>query len=271
MIEISNLIKAISLLIFTILTAFIVGPIFSVFYRSSIQPNTVFTGLTSCSIAVTVGLVDTALYSIGLYLSIQAANELYLQRTSDDKKMIIQEPISRTIESLTLTQTTLHDLIKNFLKENNTDPRLIQITLDKLATLEFSYKDDIEKINKSLQLNQSVNKNNQQSLHINFIPSKLSNSHLFDRVYFFIFTFSFLLYIHQIVLWFFQYLSLQNLKKYSSYSFILSVIILGQSLGFIYFLQITNTFYFLSPLYMYTCILFLRSLSTIYHYAFSIY
>ena len=60
-------------------------------------------------------------------------------------------------------------------------------------------------------------------------------------------------------------------KKYLSYSFIPSIIILSQSLGLIYFFHITNTFHFLSLLYIYTWLFFIRSLISIYHQTFSDY
>jgi hypothetical protein len=284
------MIKEFVLFIIIILTSFIVGPIFSTSYYYSIKSDVTSATLTSYGviISITIGFIDSILYGVSLYSSTRTVNELYDQRILIDKKIINyhkhfqsiiaqQKQFGETIDVLLRTQTDLYDLIKEVVSDNNTDQMLAQNTRNKLTTLEFIQKDSlmtiIKNINKSLRLlkvNSLSNKNNKQLLH-NYINNSTSNSYIFNRVYVFIFTFSFLQYIHQIVLWFFQYLTLKNPKKYLSYSLILSVIILNQSLGLIYFFHITNTFHFLSPLYVYTCIFFIRSLVTIYRYAFTVY
>ncbi len=253
-----------------ILKNFIVGPIISTSYYS----NGVSTTLTSYGliIAITIGLIDCILYSIGLYLSIQTMNELHDQRISvgkDFRSIIIKEkqllqPTIETVEFLIRTQKDLYDLIKDLVQDNTTNHKLIQNTLNKLTTLEFIQKDSVMTIKKNV--NDVL-----QLFHTDFNNSMLANFDLFNRIYFYICTFSFLLYIHQIILWFLQYLTLKNSKKYSSYSFILSVIILSQSLGLMHFFHIINIFHCLSPLYIYTWIFFIRSLISIYHYSFSDY
>jgi hypothetical protein len=199
-------------------------------------------------------IVDSTLYGISLYLSIQTMNELHDQGVSE--KQLLQST-NKTIEILIRTQRDLYDLIKDLVQDNTTNQELIQNSLNKLTTLEFIQNNSVMIIKEGFQLFRN--------------GFNVSNSYLFNRIYFYICTFSFLLYIHQMFLWFLQYLTLKNRKKYLSYLFILSAIILTQSLGLIYFLQITNIFRFLSSLYIYTWILFIRSLASIYHHAFSDY
>jgi len=248
-----------------ILQTFIVGSSIIVSYYSN-KLNNIFI------IAIIIGLIDSILYCIGLYLSLQTINELHQQRVSFDKdfrSIIVQEkqllqPTSEIIELLIRTQRDLSGLIKDLIQNNTTDQLLIQNSLNKLTTLEFIQKDSVKTIKKNI--NKSL-----RLFNTNFNNSILIDSYIIDRIYFYICTCSFLLYIHQIILWFLQYLTLKNSKKYLSYSVILSIIILSQSIGLIYFFHITNTFYFLSLLYMYTWILFIRSLISIYHYTFSDY
>jgi hypothetical protein len=253
-----------------ILKSFIVGPIIS----ASCYSNGVSTTLTSCGliIAIIIGLIDSILYGIGFYLSIQTMNELHDQRISvhkDFRSIIIKEkqllqPTIETVDLLIRTQKDLYDLIKDLVQDNTTNQELIQNSLNKLTTLEFIQKDSVMTIKKNVN-------DGLQLIHTDFNNSILADSDLFNRIYFYICTFSFLLYIHQIILWFLQYLTLKNPKKYSSYSFILSIIILSQSLGLMHFFHIINILAFLSPLYIYTWIFFIRSLMSIYQYAFSDY
>jgi hypothetical protein len=278
-----------------ILIIFIVGPILSTSYYYSIKSDSVSTSLQSYGfiIAIGIGLIDSALYGIGLYLSIQTVNELDDQRISVDRKLVnypkdfrsiishekqLLQPISETIELLIRTQADLHTLIKDLVKNTTTDDVLMQNNANKLTTLEFIQKDGLMTIKKNinetlqlLKLNSLISKTNKKSIYAYLNHSTPSNSYIFNRVHLYIFTCSFLLYIHQLALWFFQYLYTKNPKKYLSYPFILSVIILSQSLGLIYFLQITSIFHFLSPLYIYTCLFFIRSLISIYHHTYSAY
>jgi len=236
-----------------------VGPIINTsYYLNSTLTSYIFI------IAITVGLIDSILYGICLYLSIEKMSELYEQQISVAQEKQLLQPISETVELLIRTQNDFHDLIKDLVQDNTTNQVLIQNTLNKLTTLEFIQKDSIMTIQKNIH-------QDLQLFHTDFNNSILTNSYIINRIYFYISTFSFLLYIHQIILWFFQYLTLKNPKKYLSYSFILSVIIFSQSLGLIYFFHITNTFYFLSLLYIYTWLFFIRSLINIYHQTFSDY
>ncbi|CAF1354853.1 unnamed protein product [Rotaria sp. Silwood1] len=198
------------------------------------------------------------------------------------EKNLVQ-PISQAIDILTTNQMNLHDLIKDLVEnnQNHTNQVLIQNILNKFEIFEFIEKDGLmtikKNINESLQLlkfnlsdnNNSIN--NLQSHENYFNDLTLLNSYLFNRIHLFIFSFSFLLYIHQILLCVFQYLTLKNPEKYFSYSFILSIIILSQSLALIYFIEITKTFSYLSSLSIYACIFFIRSFITIYQYFCSAY
>ncbi|CAF2951791.1 unnamed protein product [Rotaria sp. Silwood2] len=292
-----NFIKGFFSFIFLILTTIIVGPILSTSYYYLITADTTSTSVTSCRLIVTisVGLIDTVVYGIGLYLSIQTANEFPNQRIYFNKKMIhhnkhfqsiitqekhLLQPMSQAIDTLIENQRNLHDLIKNLVKDNqnHTDQILIQNTLNKLEIFEFIEQSTLmiikKNISESLQLlkfNLSINKNNPQSHENYFNDLTVLSSFLFNRTYLFIFTFSFLLYIHQVFLWVFQYLTLQNPEKYFSYSFILSIIIWSQSLGLIYFIEITKTFSHFSLLFIYACLFFIRSFITSYPYSFSVY
>ncbi|CAF0901012.1 unnamed protein product [Rotaria sp. Silwood1] len=190
------------------------------------------------------------------------------------------QPITHAIDILIENQMNLHDMIKDLItdNQNHTDQILIQNTLNKFEMLEFIEKTGLmtikKNINESLRLlnfNLPNNKNNLQSHETYFNDLTLLNSYLFNRIYLFIFTFSSLLYIYQNLLWFFQYLTLKNPEKYSSYSYILSIIMISQSLGLIYFIEITKTFSYLSPLYIYACILLIRSCITSYRYSLSVY
>lgn len=282
----SNFIKGFFSFISIILITFIVGPILSTSYYHSIKSDSISIRLQSYDfiMAIGIGLIDSALYGLSLYLSIQAVNDLDNQQISIDRKMIndpkhfrsiiaqekqLLQPISETIELLIRTQADLHGLIKELVKNNTTNDVLIQNTVNKLVTLDFIQKDGLITIKHNI--NESLQFLKLNSLHTYFNHSTPTNSDLSNRVHLYIFTCSFLLYIHQLVLWFFQYLFLKTPKKYHSYSFILSLIILSQSLGLMYFLQITNTFDFLSSLSVYTCIFFIRSLISIYHQSFSVY
>lgn len=194
-------------------------------------------------IFIITGLIDSILYSICFYLS---NNELPNQQ--------ISKPISETVELLIRTQNDLFDSIKDLVRDNTTGQMLIQNSLNKLTTLEFVQKDGLMTIKKNI--NQSLGN------------SILTNSYLINRIYFYICTFSFLLFICQIILWIFNYLTLKNPKKYLSYLFILSIVILSQSLGLIYFFHITNTCRYLFWLYIYTWIFFIRNLLSIYYQTF---
>jgi hypothetical protein len=287
-----NFIKGFLSFLSIILIIFIVGPILSTSYYYSIKSDSVSTSLQSYGfiIAIGIGLIDSAFYGIGLYLSVQTANELDDQRISIDRKIVnypkdfrstishekqLLQPISETIELLIRTQVDLHTLINDLVKNHTTDDVLMQNSANKLTTLEFIQKDGLMTIKKTinetlqlLKLNSSIRKTNKKSIYVYL---NHSNSYIFNRVHLYIFTCSFLLYIHQLALWFLQYLYTKNPKKYLTYLFMLSVIILSQSLGLIYFLQITSIFHFLSPLYIYTCLFFIRSLISIYHYTYSAY
>ncbi|CAF1399880.1 unnamed protein product [Rotaria sordida] len=267
----------------------ILGPIFSTSYYYLINVDATSTSVTSCRLIITisVGLIDSVVYGIGLYLSIQTINEFHNQQIFSSKEIIhyhkhfqsiithekhLLQSINQVTDLLIENQMNLHDVMKDVIKDNqnHTDSILIQNIRNKLEILKFIEKDGLmtikENINDSLQLlkfNLSINKNHQQLHETYFNDIVLLNSYLFNRIYLFIFTFSFLLYIHQILLWFFQYLTLNNPDKYFSYSFILSIIILSQSLGLIYFIEITKTFSYLSLLYIYACIFFIRSFITL--------
>ncbi|CAF1295237.1 unnamed protein product [Adineta steineri] len=279
----TNCIKEFFSFLFILIITLIAGPILSTSYYYSNKFNYTSYGFI---IMIIIGLTDSILYGIGLYLSMKSVDELYNQQIIIDRKPIdyhiiqekqLLEPVSETIELFLRTQTDLYDLIDDLIKTNITDDILIQNSQNKLRTLKFIQNDSLMTIKTNiserlriLQLNSSVNNINKKAMHTYFNHSILSNSFIFNRIYFYIFTYSFLLYLHQFVLWILQYLSLKNSMKYDSYSFIISIVILSQSLGLIYFLQVTNTFYFLSPVYFYTSIFFLRSLISIYHSCFSI-
>jgi hypothetical protein len=235
-----------------ILKTFIIGPIIGTSYYSN-KSNRI---LINCII---IAIIDAILYGTGLYLSIETIDELHDQRNEDFQSIIKQQKQSNNevMDVLIRTQIDLYDLIKDLVQNNTSDQ---QNSLNKLNTLEFVQKDSI------MTIKNNINEN-LQLFHTNFNQSILSDSFLFDRINFYICTSSLLLYIQQIILWFLQYLTLQNPKQYLIYSFILSAIILSQSLGFIYFLQITSTSSFPSALYIYTFIFFLRSLISLYHQA----
>ena len=217
----SNIINDFYSFIIILLTSFIVGPICSTSYYYSIKSDVSSTSLTSygCIVSLTIALIDSVLYGISFYLSTQTVNDQRIPINSHKhfQSIIVQEkqllkPINEKIELFLRTQTDLYSLIKEIINDNHTDETLIENTRNKLTTLEFLQKDSImtiqENVNKSLRLlkNKSlINKNNKLLLHNDFI---------FDRIYLFIFTISLLIYIHQIVLWFFQYIALKNPKKY---------------------------------------------------------
>lgn len=96
-----------------------------------------------------------------------------------------------------------------------------------------------------------------------------STERLFHRVQFFILTYSFLLYIHQIVLWVLRYLSSQNFAWNSS-TFIAAIVLLVQTFGLISFLQITEFYHCCSPLSLYLCLMSIRSFASIYAQIFRI-
>ena len=281
--------------IFTVLVTFIFGPIFPTSYCHSIKSDVSTTSVASFHfmITVTAGFIDLVLYAIGLYLSIQTINQLRGQQICSDSKIInyqkhfqsiieqekqLLQSISQSIELLMRTQIDLHDLIEDIIQHNRKDQMLMQNTVNKLAVLDFIQKDSAitlkKNVNESLQLlklNSLINQDNKESHQTYINNSAISNCDLSDRVYLFILSFSFLQYIDQIVLWILCYLTSKFPENYYSYSFILSVIILSQSFGLIYFIEITKMFDYFCPLYVCTCIFIIRSFVTIYQYSFSVY
>jgi len=191
-----------------------------------------------------VGLIDFIFYTMSLYLSMHMINE-------SQSQIILRQlfkPMNENIDILIQIQTDLYDLIKDIVQNNSTEQVLIQNTLNKLTTLEFVHQDTITMIKKNIDTISQIS-----------LSSK--------ELRFFICTFSFLIFIYQIILWYLQYLSLKNSKTNQFYSFILCIIILSQSFAFLYFLQITSIVdsrY--SPLFIYVCVLFFRSCINIYYY-----
>ncbi|CAF3343747.1 unnamed protein product [Rotaria socialis] len=289
-----DFIKGFSSFILIILTNIITGPISIVSNYYLIKSDSISTSLTSCNLMITIsfGLMDSILYGIGIYLSMRTVYESHDQLTLSNKQIVhyhkrfesilikekhLLEPIGQQIDILIQNQINLDALINDLVKDNYRDQPLIENILNKLATLNFIQNDSIRTIEKNikesirlLKLNSTINENN-PGLHQNYFDTLvLSNDYLYDRIYSFIFSISFLIYIQQILLWLLQYLTLKNPEKYISYSFILSTIIICQSLTLIYFIEITNTFHYLSPLYIYTCLFVIRSFIVIYQNCFSI-
>ncbi|CAF1316021.1 unnamed protein product [Rotaria magnacalcarata] len=289
-----DFIKGFSSFILIILTNIITGPISIASNYYLIKSDSISTSLTSCNLLITIsfGLMDSILYGIGLYLSMRTVYESHDQRTLSNKQMLhyherfesilikekhLLEPVSQQIDILIQNQINLDALIKDLVNDNYRDQPSIENILNKLTTLNFIQNDSIITIQKNikksirlLKLNSTINENNPGLNQNYFGDLVLSNDYLYHRIYSFIFSISFLIYIHQILLWFFQYLTLKNPEKYISYSLILSIVIIFQSLTLIYFIEITNTFHYLSPLYIYTCLFFIRSFITIYQNCFSI-
>ncbi|UJR10255.1 hypothetical protein I4U23_014465 [Adineta vaga] len=230
---------------------FLTGPILSL---NSIKSDLVSSDLPSVGSIILIGLIDAVLYGISLYFSIQTKIES--QSNLNDERQFLQ-PISETLELILRTQTDLFDLIKDINKDNTTDQILIRNSRNKLTTYEFIQNDGLMEITKNI------------SERLQFLKmNSFFNVDLFDRIYYYLFTSSFLLYIHQFILWIFQYLSRINPTKYLTYSFILSFVVLCQSSGLIYFLQMTRLVHLLSPISLYTFVIFIRSLINIHHYSF---
>lgn len=188
---------------------------------------------------IIAGLMDSILYITCFYLSILNDDNNNNNNSKQQKE---------TIDLLMRTQNDLYDLIKDLVQNTTTNQILIQNSLNQLKTLEFIHKDSLMIIKNTIYENNSIST---------------------DQMYFYICTYSFLLYIYQIFQWILHYFILKNSKIYFLYSYILSGIILSQSLGLIYCFHITNTFYSLLLLYIYTWIFFIRNLFIISHQTYS--
>ena len=199
--------------------------------------------ISTTSITIILALFDFILYITILYLSIQMNEEFYDSQRSTIKQSL--QLNSEAVQILIRTQSDLYDFM-NDLAQNETWSK-------KLSTLQFIHRDNVmtieKNINDSLQLFQS-----------NSFDCFLSR-----QISFYTHTVSLLIYMEQIIQWFFQYLTLKNFNKYSTHVVILSIIILTQSLGLIYFFHLTS----ISSLYLYTWIFLVRSSMTMYHYSFS--
>ena len=248
-----------------VLVAVIVGPILSTYRVPSSQVDKADSnsGLYSTTVPVLIGLADVAVYSAGLWLWIQAVHSHDYQRVHMiiDEDTLAIEQINASMVSLTIAQATLYDLVTSFVQDNDTDPQLVKLTREKLRTLNFLYADDATSIESRIKkLDDDF-----QFLRIN--TSRLAPT-TNDRLQLFIISYSFLLYIHQIALWICQYLMLRNPRAWSPYTCVLAIVLLSQSLGFIFFLLIINLAHFLSLLHTFTYLIAIRSLMSLYHYAY---
>ncbi|CAF0845264.1 unnamed protein product [Adineta ricciae] len=230
------------------LTIFITGPIRNVSYPYSTDLS------ISGYIVFITGFIDASLYGLSFYSSIH--KKIDPRKHGDEEKQFLQ-PIHQTLEILLRTQTELVDLIKDITENNTTDEILQENTRNKLKTLEFVQKDGLIEITKRINERLDTIQSN-----------SFSNFNLLDRIHYYLYTSSFLLYIHQFLLWIVQYLSYPNATKYQTCSFLLSLVILCQALGFIYFIHLTQIWSHRTPLYLYTYMFFIRSLISIYHYSF---
>lgn len=190
-------------------------------------------GTSHSSISVILALFDCILYITILYLSIERNEEFYNSQRSTIKQAL--QLNNEAVQVLIRIQSDLFDFAQN------------ETWSEKLNTLQFIYRDNLMTIEKNINDN-----------------LQFDSSDCF-RISFYTHTVSLLIYIEQIILWFFQYLTLKNLNKYSTHVVILSIIILTQSLGLIYFFHLTHV----ALIYLYTWIFLVRSSMTLYHYLFS--
>lgn len=199
----------------------------------------------SAVITLILALFDLILYATVLYSSIETRDQLYNLHKSN----------IGSVEMLIRTQTDLYEFIKDLVRNQTSDEKLMDNSLMTLRTLQFFHRDIVatiqQDVNESLELLQSGSSD--------CVPS--------NRISFYIYTVSILLYIEQIISWIFQYLTVTISHKYSTYSVILSIVILTQSLGLIYFLHLTQ----MSFIYIYTWIFLIRSSMTMYYYSLSDY
>lgn len=199
--------------------------------------------ISTTSITIILALFDFILYITILYLSIQMNEEFYDSQRSTIKQSL--QLNSEAVQILIRTQSDLYDFM-NDLAQNESWSK-------KLSTLQFIHRDNV----------MTIGKNINDSLQL--FQSNSSDCFLSRQISFYTHTVSLLIYMEQIILWFFQYLTLKSFNKYSTHVVILSIIILTQSLGLIYFCHLTN----ISLLYLYTWIFLVRSSMTMYHYSFS--
>ncbi|CAF1146037.1 unnamed protein product [Adineta steineri] len=155
--------------LFILIITLIAGPILSTSYYYSNKFNYTSYGFI---IMIIIGLTDSILYGIGLYLSMKSVDELYNQQIIIDRKPIdyhiiqekqLLEPVSETIELFLRTQTDLYDLIDDLIKTNITNDILIRNSQNKLRTLKFIQNDSLMTIKNNiserlriLQLNSSI-------------------------------------------------------------------------------------------------------------------
>lgn len=243
-------------------TILFVGP----FLSRPEDPNTksaaVSTRLPSYACLIVV-LIDAAIYGTVLYLSIQGAGKLVSMKLTDEEQFL--QPISSALETITRTENDLYEIIEELSKETTVKQALRENLRSKLTTLRFLHNDSLSIVTKNISQRLHLLKSRTASV---LPPASSSNTILMDRARYYVFTCSALLFIEQLVLWAFQYLSLTSSSTYLSCSFIIALIILSQSLGLVYFLQLTDIFPFPSLLCIYTGVLFIRSFASIHHYCF---
>ena len=248
-----------------LLVAVIVGPILSTYRVPSSQVNKADSsiGLVSTTVPVLVGLADVAVYCAGLWLWIQAVHGHDYQRvhTIIDEDALAIEQINASLVSLTIARAMLSDLVTSFVQDNGTDPQLVEITREKLRTLNFLYTTDATSIESGIKkLDDDL-----QFLRIN--TSRLAPT-THDRLQLFIISYSFLLYMHQIALWICQYLMVRTPRVWSTYTCVLAIVLLSQSVGFIFFLLMIDLVRVFSLLHTFTYLLAIRSLMFLYRYAY---
>ena len=197
----------------------------------------------SIAIILAVALFDLILYMTVLYLSIQTRDQLYN----------LQKSTSETVDMLLRTQDDLYEFIRDVVRNETSNQSLLDQSLQTLRTLQFFHQDIVT----------TIQKNVNESLQL--FESGSSECILFSRISFYTYTVALLLYIEQVILWIFQYLIVTKSNKYWTHSVILSITMLTQSLGLIYFSHLTH----ISLLYLYKWIFFIRSSMTMYYYSLS--
>lgn len=271
-------IKSFSSRILIIITTIITGPNFNTSDYELIKSNSKPKPSLSYAFVITIalGLMDSVLYFTSLHSSIQLINKFHNQTIPSNKEAShysnhsqfkLLESVSQTLETLIINQKNLDELTNELIHNLNVEPMLLENVINKFQVLQYVQRDSITQING--HVNESI-----QLLKLNSIANKtdsvLLNSYLFDRIYLFIFSISFLIYIYQILLWIFKYLSLKDLKTYSSYSLIVSIFTIAKVICLIYFIEMMNMFHYMFPLYIFMCLTFIRSSIIIYQNSFSI-